>query len=101
MEDFDFCYKTMRLSDIHSAVSMLGVFDGHGGTECGQFMQDELPDVITSFIKHATQRNKCTISLGEALYRAFIRADEEYLSSASSSAGTTAGHSLTLRAGRT
>lgn len=90
MEDFDFCYKTMRLSDVYSAVSMLGVFDGHGGAECGQFMQDELPDIITSLIKKATHRNECTISLGEVLYRAFMRADEEYLSGASNSAGTTA-----------
>ena len=90
MEDFDFCYRTMQLSDVYSAVSMLGVFDGHGGTECGQFMQDELPGIITSLIKNATHRNSCTMSLGEALHSAFIRADEDYLSGTSNSAGTTA-----------
>lgn len=90
MEDFDFCYRTMQFGDVYNSVSLLGVFDGHGGTECPQFMAEELPGIIRKGIVDASARGVCRMSLAQILHESFIKADKEFLRSASDVSGTTA-----------
>jgi hypothetical protein len=90
MEDFDFCYRTMRFSDVYSSVSLLGVFDGHGGAECGQFMVDEMPGIIQKSVMHSSTRSVCKTPLAQILHESFIQADKEFLRSASNPSGCTA-----------
>lgn len=90
MEDFDFCYRTMQFGDVYSAVSLLGVFDGHGGTECPSFMAEELPGIIRKSIVGSSSRGVCKMSLAQTLHESFIKADKEWLRSAHDVSGTTA-----------
>lgn len=90
MEDFDFCYRTMQFGDVYNAVSLLGVFDGHGGTECPSFMADELPGIIRKSIVDASSRGVCKMSLAQILHESFIKADKEWLRCAHDVSGTTA-----------
>lgn len=83
MEDVDLVYNSLKLNERRS-ISVFGVLDGHGGKDCAQFCSDDIPVRIA-----ANMRNGC--SCPEALYRAFLDSDQEYLDSPTcGGAGSTA-----------
>jgi serine/threonine protein phosphatase PrpC len=82
MEDTDFSFDEIRISE-KSRVSMFGVLDGHGGGECSKFAAEELPSGVILQMRSGK-------SGGEALYKSFLSADESFLNSTSSRAGSTA-----------
>ncbi len=81
MEDCDFSFSSMKISE-KANVSIYGVLDGHGGKECANFVSDEVPMKITSHLRNGK-------SAPEALYKAFIDTDAEFIRSDSSLAGST------------
>lgn len=81
MEDCDFTFSSIKISD-KATVSIYGVLDGHGGKECASFMADEIPMKITSALRTGK-------SSPEAMYKAFIDTDAEFMRSESSNAGST------------
>jgi serine/threonine protein phosphatase PrpC len=82
MEDVDFAFDEIRIST-KSRVSLFGVLDGHGGTECSRFASEELP---TSII----QNMRGGRSGAEALFRSYVDIDRAFVESTSSRAGSTA-----------
>lgn len=63
MEDVDFVFQTVRVSDKLN-VSVFGVLDGHGGRECAQFVGDELPMKIAGILRSGAT---CPIGLHQSL----------------------------------
>ena len=64
---------------------MYGIFDGHGGHDCAQYITDELPAKITQILRN---NNK---SIPDSLYQSFLLTDSLFLKSMSNStAGSTA-----------
>ena len=82
MEDTDIAFSRIGIND-NAAVSIFGVFDGHGGGECSAMIADELPTKITTNLRNH-------IPPAESLYSAFIEIDKEFLNGYRSSAGSTA-----------
>lgn len=83
MEDVDLAFSSLKLNDRRS-ISVFGVLDGHGGKECAQFCSEDIPIRIA-----ANMRNG--LGCPEALFRAFLDSDQEYLDSpACGGAGSTA-----------
>lgn len=82
MEDTDVSFHNIQISN-KSAVSIFGVFDGHGGGECSTMIADELPTKLMSNLRNFTPH-------AESIYNAFVDTDKEFLSSNRSSAGSTA-----------
>ena len=87
MEDVDFSYPALRVSEYHKQVCVIGVLDGHGGSECAQFVADEIPAKLSGLLKAQPARN-CDMAL--VLHQAFLQVDAEYLASSGSNAGSTA-----------
>jgi hypothetical protein len=63
MEDVDFVFQTVRVSDKLN-VSVFGVLDGHGGKECAMFVGDELPMKIAGILRSGST---CPIGLHQSL----------------------------------
>jgi len=83
MEDVDFQFSDINISD-NCRVSVYGVLDGHGGSDCAQFVSEELPTKLT--IELRAKR-----PAAEALFSSFLKTDDEFMSVASDSqAGCTA-----------
>lgn len=87
MEDVDFSYPTLNISNYHKAMHLLGVCDGHGGAECAQFIADELPAKATQLLRAQQQRS---LAPAIALFQSFQSIDKEYLDSSTNNAGSTA-----------
>lgn len=82
MEDVDFSFDEVRISE-KSRVSLFGILDGHGGVECAKFAVEEVPSCVILHMRSGR-------SGGEALHKSFLDADESFLNSTSSKAGSTA-----------
>ena len=50
MEDVDFVYDAIRVSDKRT-ISVFGVLDGHGGKECALYAADEIPVKISALLR--------------------------------------------------
>lgn len=83
MEDVDFSFDEIRLSD-RARVSIFGVMDGHGGSECSKFGAEEIPSNIILHMRAGR------LQPAEALFQAYVEADRTYLESSSSRSGSTA-----------
>lgn len=82
MEDVDFAYDAVRITDRHN-IGMYGVLDGHGGQECARFSADEIPVKVTAGIKAGKIPAK-------ALFDAFLETDTDFLDGHRNSSGSTA-----------
>ena len=87
MEDVDFVYPPLRVSEFHKAVSVIGVLDGHGGAECAQFVADEMPARLAALLKAQPSR---LCHLAQVLHSAVLQVDAEFIASAGCNAGSTA-----------
>lgn len=81
MEDSDFIFNSMKINS-RRFISVYGVLDGHGGKDCAQFASDELPMNLVSNIRSGK-------IVEESLFKAFIDADKEFLSSDAPNSGCT------------
>ncbi len=106
MEDVDFQFECVKVQDKRE-VSIFGVLDGHGGTECAQFIADDIPMKITTLLRsagsgiggiggsfrggssgatagpsgqQATKKSRGH-STADMIYRAFQDIDEEFIKS--------------------
>lgn len=88
MEDVDFAYPSVKSNNKNSntSVGIYGVLDGHGGAQCSAFIADEMTSTLaTTLRKHQKNTN-----FAQILYETCLQLDEEYLSSTSNNAGSTA-----------
>jgi hypothetical protein len=72
MEDVDISFPSINVSDRGATISLYGVFDGHGGLECSQFIAEELPSKLTASLRGGVQ-------YPEALFYSFVETDKEFL----------------------
>lgn len=83
MEDVDIFYDAISISKGMS-IQILGVFDGHGGKQCAEFLAEELPVVLSTLLKSSKYG-----TISEALYASFLQLDASFLRSEGSSSGST------------
>jgi protein phosphatase 2C family protein 2/3 len=62
---------------------MFGVLDGHGGSTCAEYVSDRLPYAVNEHLLSSS-------SIEEALFKAFIDTDNEFLTTQSDTSGATA-----------
>ena len=114
MEDVDFSFNGISKkggsgSGSGGSIGVYGVLDGHGGSECSQFVGEELPSTITTILRttnppsssssqqplQSSNPSKSTSpDLAKILYESFLKLDDEYCSSSSNNAGSTANVTL-------
>lgn len=82
MEDMDYIFDNIRVSE-RASIASFGVLDGHGGAECAKFAVDDIPMKIASNLRSG-------LAHSEALFRAFLATDAEFLKAGRSTAGSTA-----------
>jgi serine/threonine protein phosphatase PrpC len=105
MEDVDFQFEYVKVQD-RREVSIFGVLDGHGGSECAQFIADDIPMKITTLLRstmmgtgssfrglnnaNAGQIQQQPVAVAkksrghntaDMIYRAFQDIDEEFIKS--------------------
>jgi serine/threonine protein phosphatase PrpC len=82
MEDVDYIFDNIRVSE-RVSIASFGVLDGHGGAECAKFAVDDIPMKIAANLRSGMAYN-------EALFKAFLGTDAEFLKVGRSTAGSTA-----------
>lgn len=88
MEDSHFFVPTLSKAVIESGIvgpdaCMFGVLDGHGGSACAEWCSDQLPISVNEHLLSSS-------SIEEAMFKAFIDTDNEFLSTQSNPSGCTA-----------
>ncbi|EPS74109.1 hypothetical protein M569_00643, partial [Genlisea aurea] len=84
MEDTHICIPDLCEGSEEAAVSLYGVFDGHGGKGAAQFVRDHLPRIIV-------QDSDFPLELEKVITRSFMETDSAFAKSSSTeSSGTTA-----------
>ena len=61
-----------RDSEVATGIPFFGVYDGHGGTQCAQFLREKLHHMVLSDPKVRTEPEK-------ALHDAILKAEEEFM----------------------